>query len=745
VKKFIMAIIILMLIVTSTLMSLPFNGRGDTLKENFLEDKPLENIEIGNNTELKRFAKIHELEGNGTQENPYVLSGQIIDGKGEQYSLYLSNTDMHFIVRNCEIQNSTRIGVRISQVSNFTMENNEIKDAETGIQLEAARNNSFVSNNIMEGLEIGMQIKEDSPNNTFYDNTFLNNGFILEGDKNTLANQIISTNNTVSGNPIRYITDSREQNIKNENLGQLMIVNSTGVDIEGIEIDLGSVGITLAHSDNITLKDSVIEGQNLKGIHLRENEEIRICSNTIKSNLGYGILIEDSNYNNITNNLIKDSSAYGIRVDEDSAHNHIYLNSFRYNNADRLFYTEKRPSQARDDNYLLQNRWYSEDDLGNHWAPHTGTDENRDGIIDEPYEIEGDSIYDNHPLSSLIGPPENISVQPRDGKVILNWTEPRYSLFEPFSHIYIYRGEDEGNLSLYEQVEAGVRGMEDENVTNQEEYIYSFQASNDENVSVVSKNYEAVPDGTPPEIEDFYPRGEGVPVDSNIIVSFSEEMMEDSVDIEIEGVDGEVVGQGTIYRFIPEENFSYGESYEVLITGKDFAMNRLEERRVLITTSETTVRGQIYSTDDEPLSDVIVQSDDSFGNYTRVRSDEEGNFTLIIDSQVEKLLFRKEGYVEKEIEVDLDPSREKNIGPIEMEEERSRWVFTRWVWPLVISSVVVMVLGLLAFFNIFQNLGKSEIPIEEEEELIEEHYEEISQEEFDEWWDEGEEKDFKKY
>lgn len=725
-------------------MSLTFTCRGYTSEEDYLEGQYHESIEISNNTELERFAEVHDLEGNGTQQNPYVLSGQTIDGKGEQYSLHLSNTDRYFILKENEIYNSTQIGVRIFQVSNFTMKNNEIRDAEIGLHIEAAQNNQFISNTFFEEQEIGLRIKEDSPYNTFYDNTFIGCGMKLEGNERTLTNQTISTNNTVNGNPIYYLTDAIEENIKSKNLGQLIIVNSTGVDIEGVEIDIGSIGVTLFRSDNITLKDSVIEEQNLKGIYLRESEEIQIRSNTIKSNFGYGILIEDSSHNNITRNLIKDSSQYGVRLNEEAAHNYVYLNSFRNNNVARHLYSEEYPSQARDDNYLFQNRWNSEDDLGNHWDPHIGTDENRDGIIDEPYEIEGDNIYDDHPLSSLIGPPENISVQPRDGKVILNWTEPRYSLFESFSHVYIYRGEDEGNLTLYEKVEAGVRGMEDENVTNREEYIYSFQASNDKNVSVVSKNYEAVPDGTPPEIEDFYPRGDGIPVDSNIIVTFSEEMMEGSVDIEIEGVEGEVVGQGTIYQFIPEENFSYGESYEVLITGKDFAMNRLEERRVLITTSETTVHGQIYSRDDEPLSDVIVLSYDPYGNYSRVRSDEEGNFTLIIDSKVEKLLFRKEGYLEKEIEVDLDPGMEKNIGSIEMEEERDRWVFTRWVWPLVISSIAVILLLILASFNVFQDLGSPESQIEDEQELFEEDYEEISQEEFDDWWDEGEEKAFKK-
>ncbi|MEF8874185.1 MAG: NosD domain-containing protein [Candidatus Thermoplasmatota archaeon] len=699
------------------------------------ENDDWEQIELRNNSELQEFAEKSNLSGNGTEDDPYIISGENMTGRGESPGLYLSNIDLHLRVENNLIHNCSDAGVVLFRVSNLTMIDNEIREVRTGLYIEDSSGNLFLSNVFSAPQTIGLNIRGESADNLFYENSFEGCGIQINLDEKNVGAQEIHSSNTIDGEPIYYVSDEAGEVIKEKNIGQLIIGNSANIEVQGALIDSGSVGLTIIHSENVSVRNATIKHQRLDGVQIRESENVVIESCWILENEQHGIKIPSSKNITITDNLIERSKGFGITLGADSTDNDVFLNAFRRNRRSAYMSSDSFPPQARENDEASSNRWNSSQGLGNYWEPWNVSDEEGDGIISEPYRIEGSDSLDNHPLSSTIGPPEDILVEPRDGAAKLNWSEPRYSIYEPLQYIRIYRGRVEDNISFYDQIDATTEGMMDENLTNNESYHYRFRSSSDLNESVFSPSFRVVPEGTEPTVVEYSPAGGDVPVNSTITVRFSEKMLKGSVDISIDGISGEVSGEGSTYHFEPEENLSYGETYNVNVTGKDLASNTLKERWIhwsFTTTSAAVIRGRVISEEGEPIEGAVVISDEGAQNTT----DSNGRFEIRVKPGSRTFKVNKEGYFEKVFDIEVESGQEKEKGVIEMEEEESGGEFSRWFWPLILFALVIIFLGIAASVTFLRDFKKREpSPEEEEEELYEEEYEDISQEEFDSWWE----------
>jgi parallel beta-helix repeat protein len=96
-------------------------------------------------------------------------------------------------------------------------------------------------------------------------------------------------------------------------------------------------------------------------------------NNEIVSN-DYGIILDDS-YNNIVSfNVFQDNNRFGIWIDGNSGENSVLFNDFIGNNPG--------DSQALDDG--PSNLFRS-----NYWDDWTSPDLNHDGVVDNPYPIDG--------------------------------------------------------------------------------------------------------------------------------------------------------------------------------------------------------------------------------------------------------------------------------------------------------------------------------------------------------------------
>jgi len=694
-----------------------------------------ESIELRNNSELQDFAEERDLSGDGTEDYPYILYDKYLDGRGESAALYLSNIDLHLRVEDSVIHNSSDAGIVLFRVSNLTMVDNEIKEVGTGLYIEDSYENLFLSNVFYALQTHAVDLRGSSVDNRFYENGFEGCGIIIQTDEKNVGAQEIHTSNTVNERPIYYVNHENREVIKKRDIGQLIIAKSSEIEVRGSVINSGSVGITILYSENVSVRDVTTEKQRNDGIQIRGSNDIVIKSSYISENQRHGINVQSSNNITITDNLIEWSEGYGITLDSDSIDNDIFLNAFRWNRKRVHLYSDSYRSQAKDGS--SSNRWNSSEGFGNYWEPWDGVDEEGDGFISRPYVIEGDQNdpQDDHPLSSTIGPPENIVVEPRDRAAKLNWSGPIYSIYRAFDHVRIYRGISEDNVSYYERKDASIRGMMDRNLSNDESYHYRFQAYSTLNGSVVSPSFEVVPDGTPPTVVEFSPTGEEVPINSTITVRFSEDMLEESVDISVDDISGEVIGGGSVYHFIPDENLSFGETYHVNVTGKDIARNQLEEEYLywsFTTTLAAWIRGRVIYADGEPIDGAVVTSDQGDQNTT----DSDGRFEIGVRPGSRTIRVNKEGYFEEVIEVELESGEDKDLGVIEMEKEERGGMFSRWFWPLMLFALVMIILGIAASVTSLRAFKESEGRPEEEEDVYEEDYEDLTQEEFDSWWEE---------
>ncbi|MBS3816391.1 MAG: right-handed parallel beta-helix repeat-containing protein [Candidatus Thermoplasmatota archaeon] len=753
-------------------------------------------IKIENNSALKEFANEHGLDGNGTIEEPYRLVNYTIDGLGQEYGLYLSTTDLHFVVEHSEIYNTSQAGIGLFQVSNFTLKNTSIRSNETGLWVDDSSKNRILGNYFSGLQEVGIKIRGSSPNNVFSNNSFEGCGISLRGDEETVRSQNIS-GNTISGDPIYYFKNGHMEKVTGE-VGQIIIANVNGsgsseIDIESTVIEDGSLGITIADSYNISLRNVKIENQTQKGIYISNSEKVKIEDSKIRKNGAEGIYLlysdqisiknnelslnqggiysyssNNCNFtgnkirdnrergielttpniqmdsdgdpppnsnNTISRNLIEGSVGYAIYITGNSFENKIFLNSIVSNRREKNFQLSSVDSQAYEEiaNDSLSNHWNSQEGLGNYWGNWSGVDENRDGIIDDPYPIEGSESQDSHPLSSTIGPPGNIRVRPRNGAVRLNWSEPRYSIFEPVEKIKLYKGTEKDNCSLHAGLNSTTDGFLDENVTNGKEYYYHLSASNEMNESVLTDPVKAVPDGTPPTLVDYLPRGGNVSLNTTIEVEFSEKMDKESVDISIEGITGNITGDGKFYRFEPSGNLSYGTTYHVNVTGKDRAGNPLENGTAswsFSTPNTATISGRIIGEDGDPIVGVYINPDRGTKNTTGP----DGRFEIQVPPGSRTIHISKPGYVEEEINIEVEPGQTKKTGEMDLQKEEMGGEGSTWFWPLIVIASGMFVLGVIAAVTFMWGWRKREKA--DEKEIYEgEDYEDVSQEEFESWWE----------
>jgi len=167
-----------------------------------------------------------------------------------------------------------------------------------------------------------------------------------------------------------------------------IFVNAMNATIKKSTIKENSfIGIWLLESDGAEIKECLIEGNN-DGIVFQESHYSTIEECTISSNSFTGIRMEFSLENTIHSCIIE-KNICGLYLHTSYA-NTIFFNDFIENE-----------EHAYDDG---QNS-YDNGSIGNYWDDYEGIDENRDGIGDNPYSIEGDGNTDNYPLIRRKGLP----------------------------------------------------------------------------------------------------------------------------------------------------------------------------------------------------------------------------------------------------------------------------------------------------------------------------------------------------
>jgi len=347
----------------------------------------------------------------------------------------IAEVEEHFvgIDENVVLNNTIKycsVGIRISDSLRNNILNNDFTECSWGIYIGHADSTKIIGSNFI----CSDTIISSSRCVWIERNSFRECGVEIIGNRAENWNTHRIEDNLINGEPLVYITNSSSGRITKA--GEIIVASSRNVVIDGVEIKNTSVGISIAFSENCTVKNNVIMNCPKNGIFVLKSKNsiflknyIRNCGkgldvhyssnlhisenyiyscnryalsmdssmrNTVENNILafslYGIYLSDSSLNKIYNNSIYQNGVCGIYLDEGCIRNEIYGNFF-FENA----------VQASDNGSL--NKWNSSE-YGNFWSDYISYDIDDDGLLSGVYRIEGDAnAIDYLPLANF---PPNI-------------------------------------------------------------------------------------------------------------------------------------------------------------------------------------------------------------------------------------------------------------------------------------------------------------------------------------------------
>jgi len=162
-------------------------------------------IWIDGDAELQSIASSLGLEGVGSAAEPYIIEGMSVDAMGRGASIYIGNTTLHFVVRNCSLQNASDEGslmapgaaLSLFNVSNGSIEGNLLEESDHGLSLRACQGITIRGNEISGNGGSGLAM-HSSVGCEVIDNLFSQNaGFgadLRSCSDNTLTENIFDRN-----------------------------------------------------------------------------------------------------------------------------------------------------------------------------------------------------------------------------------------------------------------------------------------------------------------------------------------------------------------------------------------------------------------------------------------------------------------------------------------------------------------------------------------------------------------------
>ncbi len=392
----------------------------DNADDNLLSDNTVTGNEEG--VHISNYAAGNRIENNNISSNSkngiYMGSGynNILNNSmwGNGNGTYLDQVS-HIIIRNNTFGRGMN-GVKMKQSEQIKMENNTYPNVSSHAVYSEFAKNITLRNEAVAGCGQGLYISQGR------DNSFFN---ITVRDSQYEGLWLIDEfNDTLVGGNYSH------NGLYESNYHGMVIHDSHNITMETLSIYNNAVnGIFIeSSSSNITIYNVSFNGNGMSGIQIDSSSFITVTNSTFHSNY-FGILIsggshdcliEEStlNYNNngirittsskgnvIRENNITSHTGYGVYIDDSSSGNLIYNNSFYYNYGSTDTYDSSHV-QAYDANG--SNYWNTSGNphgYGNFWYDWQCPDDDNNGIVDYPYDIDGGTgAKDYYPIAGACQP-----------------------------------------------------------------------------------------------------------------------------------------------------------------------------------------------------------------------------------------------------------------------------------------------------------------------------------------------------
>jgi parallel beta-helix repeat protein len=141
----------------------------------------------------------------------------------------------------------------------------------------------------------------NTENTTIRDNTFEKGGVILPTLTIAQFNNVTLSNNSINGLPI-YFSTGEADSVINPGYGQVIISDGYNLTIQSQNSSYTAIGISIHHSQKITIKENLCQNNTQHGINLLDVSNVELIKNTCKFNKWDGIRISGGDYLLITRN-----------------------------------------------------------------------------------------------------------------------------------------------------------------------------------------------------------------------------------------------------------------------------------------------------------------------------------------------------------------------------------------------------------------------------------------------------------
>ncbi|MFX0171336.1 MAG: NosD domain-containing protein [Candidatus Hodarchaeota archaeon] len=326
--------------------------------------------------------------GNTVNDKPlvfwqHVVGGTVPTGAGQ---VILINTST-VTVQNQHISDAT-CGIQALFCDSLDLSNNNLsKNSRDGLYLKGSADNIITQNTLSDN-DIGIVLLS-STNNTLTQNIFNQNGLYVYGQTVEECLQKTVLGNTVNDKPLVFWQHVVGGTVPT-GAGQVILINTSTVTVQNQHISDATCGIQALFCDSLDLSSNNLSKNSHFGIVLRDSANNTLTNNTLYKNSIYGIFLRDSVNNTLTDNVIINSGSYGIILYE-ADNNTVSRNNFMGNNPEpRKLGWSQAWDKGVDNTFTL-----------NYWDDWRSPDSDEDGIVDIPYELDG-----NQDLSPVTVPYE---------------------------------------------------------------------------------------------------------------------------------------------------------------------------------------------------------------------------------------------------------------------------------------------------------------------------------------------------
>lgn len=391
---------------------------------------------IDGDLELMEAVDEHDWPGSGTEDDPYLISSLEIDVSGDARCISISNVTKHVVVQDCqltdvqdELGSNNGCGIVLFRSSNVTVKDTKVRSFGGGLMVSSCSYLTVLRSDV-QGAVCQLNMVDS------YNCTFLNNTFHGEGT-NMLS---VCRGNTFIGNSFAHIegtgliVDDCSENLFADDIfkGQVLgaggtrgmvglllngsngnslmncsmlgsgymsigasVIGSDGNSIIGCDLS-GRTGIYMVNSSQNTIECNDMREASVVAMDMIGSDLNSVSANLMNGTYcETGVRMSSCDGNDVTKNMVSGrSSASFLMYLNGSVGNSVVGNMFVY-----IGDGVRTLKLAFDDSGL--NEW-NDTEGGNHWSDWTAPDADSDGMVDEPYVLEGGAgATDRSPLKDL--------------------------------------------------------------------------------------------------------------------------------------------------------------------------------------------------------------------------------------------------------------------------------------------------------------------------------------------------------